>query len=473
MKNKNSNKSITIISYFFIGLMLLMIFNYTYFLLFKSEDIINNPYNKRSSVIEKYVLRGDIYSSDYKLLATSIENKDGTVTRFYPYGEIYSHVVGRYDKGKTGIESTHNYKLLEVDKYDTQTLKNEILGIRTKGYNIVTTLDSRLQQAAYDKMKGKQGAVVIIQPNTGKILTMVSEPSYDPNTILEDWDMLIDKEGEESSVLLNRVTGGLYPPGSTFKVVMAMEYLKQNADYDRYSFKCKGRSNYEDNRISCHNGKQHGTVDLYKSLAYSCNTSFVNIGLNMDISLLKKNIEKLGFNTPLELNNIQLTTSLFQLNNSSDTGEIMQTSIGQGKTMVTPFHTALIMCAIANDGELVQPYVVSGLCDDNKNMKEEYDKQEKIELIDSDIAKEMQKLLKGVVDIGTAKELKKLNCDIYGKTGSAEYNSNKNAHGWFVGCASPKEKEPIVIAVLVEDGETGSKSAVPIAKELIKIYMEQ
>ena len=175
---------------------------------------------------------------------------------------------------------------------------------------------------------------------------------------------------------------------------------------------------------------------------------------------------------PLNFNNIGVTTGAFELDKSSNKGEIIQTSIGQGKTTITPFQNALIMCAIANGGEVIEPYVVSGLCDDNKVI-EEYRGQQSIRLIDEYVANEMQGQLKGVVDIGTAKSLKKLDCDIYGKTGSAEYDSSDNAHGWFVGCATPKDKEPIVIAVLVEDGKTGSESAVPIAKELIEIYRAQ
>lgn len=475
MKSNRGNKAILVSAYFFMAIMLYILGNFIFLLLFKAEDVINNPYNKRSAVIENKVLRGNIYSADNKLLATTIENEDGTVTRFYPYGEIYAHVIGRYDKGKTGIESSHNFELLRVDKYSREVLKNEIYGIRSKGYDVVTTLDSTLSSTAYDLLGDKKGAIVIIEPKTGRILTMVSAPSYDPNTIIDDWDELVDENNKEvNSSLLNRVVNGLYPPGSTFKIVMAMEYIMENKnEYDKYTFYCDGKTQYEKNNISCYNNKRHKTVDLYKSLAYSCNTSFSNIAMNVDLLRLKDLCEALGYNKALENQIISFTPGSFELNKDSTQWDIIQTSIGQGKTTITPFQNALIMCAIANDGKLVYPYVASELIDDQKNVVKDYKSGKTIELIDSYVAGEIKELLKGVVEIGTANSLKSNKYQVFGKTGSAEYGIDGKAHGWFVGCVQSDEKESIVITVLVEDGKTGKESAVPIAKELIEIYMGQ
>lgn len=470
-KKVSKDKSILIMTYSFVVIMLCLIINYMYFVLIESENVINNSYNKRSDILEERILRGNIFSADYEVLATTIESDDGKYSRYYPYGDVFAHVVGRYDEGKTGIELSHNYSLLKVDKYDRQTLVNEINSVKTKGYNVVTTLNTKLQTVAYNELINKKGAIVVIEPRTGKILTMVSAPSYDPNTVIDDWQIL--KENEDSP-LLNRVTQGLYPPGSTFKVVTAMEYISQNKDiYDRYEFVCKGKADFHGESIACHNNKKHNTVNLYDSLAYSCNTSFANIGVNMDLELLRRRCEGLGFNIPLDLANVGITTGEFNLSNSSSVDEVLQTSIGQGKTLISPFGNALIMCAIENDGVLMQPYVVLGLCDDNKEYVKEYESGGSIEIIEEDIAKEMKTLLKGVTSKGTAKELSKLPYETYGKTGSAEYNSKGNAHAWFVGCAKVGGKEPIVICVLIEDGETGSKSAVPVAKRIITAYAEQ
>lgn len=473
MKKRKGNKAIFVSSYFFLVFMLYIMGNYVYLLIFKSETVINNPYNKRSTILEEKILRGNIYSANNELLATTIENEDGTVTRFYPYGEVFAHVVGRYDKGKTGIESSHNFELLKIDKYSSQTLKNEISGIRTKGYDVVTTLDTNLSLNAYNLLKGKKGAIVIIEPKTGRILTMVSTPSYDPNTIYDDWEDLVDVEGE-NSILLNRAINGLYPPGSTFKVIMAMEYIMENKSlYDKYSFYCNGKTQYEGDNISCHNNKKHKTVDLYKSLAYSCNTSFSNIGMKIDITRLNELCENLGFNKSIGVQNISYTQGSFELESYASNWEILQTSIGQGKTTITPFQNALIMCAIANEGRLVNPYVASELIDGNENVIKDYKSETYVQLIEPFVANEMKELLKGVVEIGTAKALRNNEYEAFGKTGSAEYGTEGNAHGWFVGCAQFKNKEPIVISVLVENGETGQASAVPIAKELIEIYMGQ
>lgn len=469
---KKSNKSILIVSYSFVVILFMIIINYVYFLLFKADSIVNNTYNKRSDVIEKRVLRGNIYSADFEVLATTIENEDGTVSRFYPFGNMYAHVVGRYDKGKTGVELSHNFELLKVDKYDTQTLKNEISGVRTKGYNVVTTLDSKLQEVAYKSLAGENGAVIVLEPSTGKILAMVSEPSYDPNTIFDDWESLSD-ENDENSALLNRAINGLYPPGSTFKVVMAMEYIIENKEYDKYSFKCTGTTKYETDNISCHNKKKHGNVNLYKSLAYSCNTSFANIGMSVNWDCLRELCEKLGFNTPLDFESYKIITGSFECSSTIGLGEQIQTSIGQGKTTISPMQNALIMCAVANKGEIMEPYVADYLCDENGNIVEEYNERNSVKVIDETVAQAVIDNLKGVTSIGTAKTLKNIDCEIYGKTGSAQYDSTDNAHAWFVGCASPEDKESIVVAVLVENGKTGSKSAVPIAKKIIEAYITQ
>ena len=220
--------------------------------------------------------------------------------------------------------------------------------VKNKGDNVVTTIDSRLQKSLDNALNGFHGAGVIIEPETGKVLAMVSKPDYDPNTVLENWDTLSNLP-EKDAKLVNRATSGLYPPGSTFKVITALEYINEHKDYDKFSFNCTGVYTVSGESIACFDRIQHGKENLRTAFAKSCNGAFASIGLGLNKNKYMKLTEKFLFNKELPF---ALTTSKssFVLNSSSDTDEIMQTSIGQGKTQITPLHNAMIASVIANNG---------------------------------------------------------------------------------------------------------------------------
>ena len=150
---------------------------------------------------------------------------------------FFVHVVGYSDKGKSGLESSQNFQLQTSNVSFRTKLLNEFRGRKSAGNNITTTLDTDLQQAAYDALGNNRGAVVAIEPSTGKILAMVSKPSYNPNTIVEDWESL---NANTEGILVNRATQGQYAPGSTFKVVTTLAYMRQNANYQDYTYDYKG-----------------------------------------------------------------------------------------------------------------------------------------------------------------------------------------------------------------------------------------
>ena len=165
------------------------------------------------------MVRGEIHSADGEVLARTDVYEGGTEVRVYPYQNIFSHVVGYDTHGKSGLESDANFSLLTSHEFFLDQMKNEFRGEKNMGDTVVTTLDAGLQVVAYNALGDRKGAVLAIEPSTGKILVMVSKPDFDPNTLSENWDALIS-DGTNSS-LLNRVTMGQYPPGSTFKIVTA------------------------------------------------------------------------------------------------------------------------------------------------------------------------------------------------------------------------------------------------------------
>ena len=244
----------------------------SYFNVVKSKDFISSPYNRRSDTLAKRVTRGKILDKRGKVLAQTTTSADGSETREYPYGREFAHVVGYTAKGKYGLESRMNSELLSSNAFFLEKLTNEFQDKKNPGDNVVTTLDVKLQRAAYDALGDRKGAVVAMDPKTGKVLAMVSKPDFNPETVEDKWQTL---NTDSSARLLNRATQGQYPPGSTFKVVTALEYIREHGNPDDYSYVCQGQIEAGSNTIHCFGGKVHGQVSFRDSLAYSCNTSLV------------------------------------------------------------------------------------------------------------------------------------------------------------------------------------------------------
>jgi peptidoglycan glycosyltransferase len=471
-KNSHKNREFVVIMYVFLAIFMGMMCYFVYFLSVSSEDFINSSYNGRQNLLSATVTRGEIRAAGGEVLAETITDSDGNETRNYPYGRLFAHVVGYSVKGKTGIESLANLSLLRSNVDFVQRAENEIQGEKSPGDSVITTLDVDIQQTAYDALRYYEGAVIVMEPSTGKILAMVSRPDYDPNNIEADWEIMTSEE-HSSSELLNRATQGLYPPGSTFKIFTTLEYLHENSDDSSYSYTCNGKFSLGNETIHCHGNKVHGTLNLEESFAHSCNSSYAYLGTTLDIEQFGTLCDKLLFNTELPTK-LAYSKSSFVLEEGDSTADIMQTAIGQGKTLVTPFHMALITSAIANDGVLMNPYVISSVVNaDGDTVSSEKPSVYGRLLSESDAAI-LQEYMKAVVEEGTADELAGASYDVYGKTGSAEFSSNTSScHSWFVGYAHREDKEDIAVAIIIEDSGLGSEFAVPVAQKIFDAYYNE
>ena len=334
---------------------------------------------------------------------------------------------------------------------------------------MVTTLNYNLQQTAYQALGNYDGAVVVLEASTGKVLAMVSKPDYDPNKIAENWEKLT-AEDSDSTVLLNRATQGLYPPGSVFKIFTTLEYVHENPDYEAYSLDCNGSFTSGGSAIHCYNNKRHGTESLSDSFANSCNASYASIGLSLDANQFETLCEGLLFNKDLPVK-FESSKSSFALSGDAGDSIRMETAIGQGKTLVTPMHMAMIASAIANDGVLMNPYVI----DHTENYEGiEVDRNEPVEygqIISEQDTEVLQSFMEQVVQEGTGTKLKGRSYTAAGKTGTAEFStSSDSAHSWFVGYADREDMEDIAVAVIVEDSGAGSEYAVPVAKKIFDAY---
>ena len=436
-----------------------------YFNTIKSDDFINSPYNTRQDTFADRVVRGKIMSSDGEVLAQTNVSEDGTEERSYPYNNVFAHVVGYDSNGKSGLESEANFQLLSSHEFFLNQIRNEFMGTKNTGDTVVSTLNADLQTTAYNSLGDRRGAVVALEPSTGKILALVSKPDFDPNTISENWDTLVNDETNSS--LLNRATMGQYPPGSTFKVVTALDYFRTRGSFNGFSFDCQGSITKENHTIQCYNGEVHGTEDFYTAFANSCNCAFAEIGTELGGASLLKISEDLLFNKKLPLTSYR--KSSFTLNGSSGIPLIMQTAIGQGNTLVSPMHMALITSAIANDGLLMKPYLIDKVTNAGGDTIRTTEPTDYKRLMTSNEAALLGKLMEGVVQNGPASALNGRGYTVAGKTGSAEYDENGSSHSWFIGYSNV-DKPDLVVAIIVEGGGTGSEAAVPIAADLFDAY---
>ena len=465
-EKKVSNKEFARVTYLFVALFLAMMGYLVYFNVAKSEDIINSAYNVRLNSMADRVVRGKILDNDGNVLAETKVAEDGSETRVYPYGSMYAHVVGYDSKGKSGLESVENFNLLTSNAFFIERILNEMQEEKNVGDNVITTLNTTVQKAAYDALGSYKGAVVVMEASTGKILAMVSKPDFDPNTVSEEWESI---STSEDSVLLNRATQGAYAPGSVFKLVTALEYIRENAAYTNYSYDCEGEITHEETTIHCANSRVHGEETLKDSFAYSCNASFSNIGLTLNISKYRDTAKDLLFNSKLP-SVLPYSQSKFQLTKESEDSEVMMTAMGQGKTQVSPYHMALIASSIANGGILMKPYLVEEIANYTgttveKNMPEKY-----ATLMTSEEAAQLKEYMAAVVEYGTARSLQNDTYTVAGKTGTAEYSSDKEkAHSWFVGFTNVDNPE-LVISVVVESADNSGMTAVSVAKKVLNAY---
>lgn len=467
---KRGNRQILLVTYGVVAVFLGMAGYLAYFTAVESETIINNSHNKRQEILAEKVTKGSIYSQDGKVLAETVVGKNGKERRSYPEKKKFCHVVGRTDNSLTGIELSQCYPMLTSHTNPLGQLGDTLRGEKSMGDSVITTLDAGLQRTAYDALGEHRGAVVALEPDTGKILAMVSKPAYDPNTVLEDWDRLV-KDDEEESRLVNRASQGLYPPGSTFKMVTAMEYMQEHPkEYKKYRFSCAGTKIFSGSRINCYDRERHGKLSLTTAFAKSCNGAFADIGTKLDLKSYRNFCEKLYFNHKPSFG-FETNGSKFALQDNSDAAEVTQTAIGQGKTLITPLENAMITAMVANNGEMMKPYVVERVESASGRVIRQYEPQSQGKPVDEWVTKALTSMMEEVVNQGTGRDLRSLSFQVAGKTGSAEVDSDGTTHAWFVGFA-PSDHPKLVVSIVVEGAGTGGRYAVPIAKQLFREYLD-
>ena len=452
---------------FFVAVFVTMIAYLGYFTATSKQEMLDNSYNSRQEILLSRNYRGNIYSRDGEVLAETVPDERQNESRVYPFADMFAHIVGYSTKGRMGVEAMANYYLINTSTSLSNKAANDTAGVKNPGDNVYTTLDVQIQEVADSQLNIYKGAVVVTEVSTGKILAMVSHPDFDPNQIGEIWDSLV--ENENSSVLLNRATQGQYPPGSTFKIITALEYIRENPDtYNDYSYQCSGAFTSMGSQINCYHKTNHGQVDFKSSFARSCNASFANIGMGLNREMFRETLDGLLFNQPLPLD-LPHSTGKDTISADSTTDEMLQTSIGQGKTQISPMHLNMITSAIANNGVLMKPYVIDHVENDVGRVVKSFSPESCGQLIDPSEAEILRDMMTAVVEGGTARKLSGLSYTAAGKTGSAEYNNYGDSHAWFTGYA-PAEAPEVCVTIIVEGAGSGGDYAVPIARKIFDVY---
>lgn len=443
------------------ALLVSLVIYISYFQIFKSEDIKSSSYNKRLWLNEENVLRGSILDRQGKVIAYSEKNEDAN-RRYYPYGNLYSHIIGYSYRqyGKSGLEKEYNNELLAINDNNAFNEIKSLVLPTSVGNNLKLTIDHNMQAKSLELLKGKKGSIITMNPKTGEIYSMVSLPDFNPSNFDEEWTSIAESL---DSPLLNRSIQGLYVPGSIFKVMTTVGILETFGIEKNYT--CSGKTTIDGYTFKDYGGYSHGNIDLKGAFKDSCNTYFIEKSLMLGKEKLGEVSERFMLNKEIPFD-LPVKQSQFNYKKSMGKTKIASSSIGQGDVLVTPLNMAMMVSAIANNGEMLKPILVKEVIDkNNKTIKE--NESEVISNIATDsIAGEIKEMMREVVKSGTGKNASVRNVEVSGKTGTAE-NSSGKSHSWFVGFAPYDNPDLSVTVILEEEGTTGGESAAPIARDLI------
>ena len=459
--------------------------NYVQF--FAAGRIASNRANPRALIREYSIKRGDILSLNGKKVATSVATKDRLkYRRTYPLGELFGHITGYYsiNYGASRIESSYNDFLLgDSGVVSIQDIEDRFTDSEEQGDRVRLTIDSRLQEAARTALGDERGAIVALDPQTGEIRAMYSNPSFDPDPLGSHeakeqkryWESL-DPESP-TSPLVNIASMRGYPPGSTFKVVTAAAAL-ESGRYDRNSrFPDPDKLELpltDDTLTNFTNRACTGTgsIDLFHALVISCDTTFGKIGLEIpdDVHAVA---EGLGFNQEIPFD-IRAEVSSYPEIPDDRAPERAKAAIGQQDVVATPLQMALVAAGIANNGEVVRPRLVREIIDPSGGIVEKFTPEVFTEAMTSETADEVTDMMVTAVESGTGTAAQIPGVDVAGKTGTAQTVKGANPHTWFI-CFAPAEDPQIAVAVIVEHGgsfgseATGGAVAAPKARQILLV----
>ncbi len=440
-----------------------LVANLTYLMVIKAPEYQSMPSNNHTIAKEARMERGTISTADGTVLATSVRQEDGSYKREYPAGELAAHIVGYTSQrfGTAGIEAAYNDTLRGEQNFASFTdVVNSLAGIQTKGNDVVLSIDSRIQQAAQDALAGQVGAVVALNPETGAVYALASSPTFDAANYEELLTAAADG-GSDSSELFNRATQALYAPGSTFKMVTLAAALQNHIATADTVYDSPGEMDIGNAPVTNVKKRSYGKITLEQALWYSSNTVFGQVGVQLGSDLLVQMATSFGFNEAIPFD-LPLATSLMPDPEEMTTWETAWAACGEpvgehespAGPQATVLQMALVGSAIANEGAIMQPYLVDGIYNANGERSFSPIPVKLKQAMDADTAAAEIDIMKGVVTEGTGGKAALDDVAVAGKTGTHERGDGSD-DSWFVGMA-PAADPKFVVAVVIEKGESGA-----------------
>lgn len=455
---------------------------------FEDGDLRANSLNRRDVIRASRVPRGRITAADGTTLArsrkvTSRDTGDSIYTRVYPQGEPFAAVVGYSDTSlgqQAGLERSQN-EFLSGDAVKLATAVDRLLQGDERGDDIRTTLQPSVMKAAIQGLNGRAGSVVALEPETGKVLAMVTVPSYDPDSLIEGGAAYRKKIADRDAWELNRATQAQYVPGSTFKVVTAAAALDSGRFTPDTVVDGSNNQRFSGVPLGNYGGEDPGQVTVRQALVGSVNGAFGNIAVDLGGRALQTQMEKFGFGAfgddpPLDYPTSQMRPSgIFRKDRlipaNSRFVDLARTGIGQDKLGATPLQMAMVVSAVANDGKLMKPHLVDRVIDPDGRVRSEVEPEVFRQSMKASTAASLRGMMADVVDEGTGTPAAiGGGVQVGGKTGTAELGNVSDGINnlWFVGFA-PVQDPKVAVAVIVENSPgQGGQVAAPIAKTVIQ-----
>ena len=460
----------------FSAMFALLVANLTLIMVIQANYYQSMPSNNHTIAREAKTERGTISTYDNVVLAKSVLEDDGSYKREYPAGDLASQVVGYASEkyGTSGIEASENDALKGESNYASWTdVLNSFTGKGTAGNDVKLTLNSTIQQAAQDALKGYSGACVAIDPKTGAVLAMASSPTYDAGDI----DNIMGNDSE-SSALYNRATQALYSPGSTFKIVTLTTALEDNVATETSVYNAPSKLDIGGGEVINFDKSDYGDITLQRATELSANTVFAQLGDQIGPEKLVDSSEKFGFNQDIRFD-LPLAKSLMpdpkEMTEWETAWAAAGEPVGQHNSPAGPQATVLEMaltgCAIANNGTIMQPYLVDSIYNAEGTNSFRQSPSTLMTACSSSTAKRVKDVLEGVVTSGTGTAAQVQGVKIAGKTGTAETGKEKDDR-WFVGMG-PSDDCSVVVAIILEQaGEDISGGAAGRAQGVLQAALQ-
>lgn len=434
--------------------------------------------------------RGPIVTSDGQPVALSTEvGGDYQYLRQYPGGQVYAHATGFFSivYGRTAVESVQNDVLAgTADSLFYSRIGQVLTGEDPAGGSVELTLDPVVQQAAWDALGEQRGAVVAIEPSTGRILALVSRPSYDPaslashdlGAVQEAWAAL---NADPDRPLENRaIAGRTYPPGSVFKIVTAAAAIEEGGLTPASPLPGPAELALPQTTATLPNVFEGpcgpgDVTTLADALRISCNTAFGQLGIDLGGDVLREQAEDFGFGTELT---VPLRTAESTVPEGMDPPQSAQAAIGQFDVRVTPLQVAMVSAAVANDGVLMRPQLVRTVRGPDLQVVEDVEPEQLGRAVEQSTAEALTSMMVGVVEDGSGTAAQIDGVAVAGKTGTAQTGNETDPHAWFTSFA-PADDPRVAVAVVVENGgsagseASGGRVAAPVARAVVQAVLDR